>query len=99
VWFTLTYGPSYEPDPFQIDYRRALRATVRIWRRWTSQLKYKGKYCEAVERSLVTLKALTFRPTGGIVASITTSLPESIGGVRNWDYRYCWLRVSTFTLL
>ncbi len=99
IWFTLTYGSSYEPDPKRIDCSRELHDTVRIWRNWSGRLKYKGKYREAVERSLITLKALTFQPTGGIVAAVTTSLPESIGGVRNWDYRYCWLRDTTFTLL
>ncbi len=97
--FVLTYGFSNEPDPVQIDAYRALRASTRIWRKWSGRLKYKGKYREAVERSLITLKALTFRPSGGIVASPTTSLPEKIGGTRNWDYRYCWLRDTTFTLL
>ncbi len=99
VWFTLTYGASYEPDPKQIDFQRALNDSLRIWRAWSTRLKYNGKYRDAVERSLITLKAMTFRPTGGIVAAVTTSLPESIGGVRNWDYRYCWLRDTTFTLL
>jgi GH15 family glucan-1,4-alpha-glucosidase len=99
VWFTLTYGASYEPDPRQIDFQRALNDSLRIWRGWSKRLNYKGKYRDAVERSLITLKAMTFRPTGGIVAAVTTSLPESIGGVRNWDYRYCWLRDTTFTLL
>ncbi len=99
AWFTLTHGASYEPDPKQIDYKRALNDSLRIWREWSRRLKYKGKYREAVERSLITLKAMTFRPTGGIVAAVTTSLPESIGGTRNWDYRYCWLRDTTFTLL
>jgi len=99
VWFTLTYGASFEPDPKQIDSHRALNDSLRIWREWSRRLKYKGKYREAVERSLITLKTMTFRPTGGIVAAVTTSLPESIGGVRNWDYRYCWLRDTTFTLL
>ncbi|MGB7267850.1 MAG: glycoside hydrolase family 15 protein [Terracidiphilus sp.] len=99
IWFTLTYGSSYEPDPKRIDCSRELHDTVRIWRNWSGRLKYKGKYREAVERSLITLKAPTFQPTGGIVAAVTTSLPESIGGVRNWDYRYCWLRDTTFTLL
>ncbi len=99
AWFTLTYGASFEPDPAPIDFRRALRDSLRIWRQWSGRLKYKGKYWEAVERSLITLKALSFRPSGGIVAAPTTSLPEWIGGVRNWDYRYCWLRDSTFTLL
>ncbi|HEY1806500.1 MAG TPA: glycoside hydrolase family 15 protein [Terracidiphilus sp.] len=99
AWFTLTYGASYEPDPKQIDFRRALTDTLRIWRGWSKRLSYTGKYREPIERSLITLKAMTFRPTGGIVAAVTTSLPESIGGVRNWDYRYCWLRDTTFTLL
>jgi GH15 family glucan-1,4-alpha-glucosidase len=99
VWFTLTYGRSYRPAPRQIDYKRALRDSERIWKRWTSRFKFRSKYYEAVERSLITLKALTFRPTGGIVAAPTCSLPESLGGVRNWDYRYCWLRDTTFTLL
>lgn len=99
VWFTLTYGESYLVDPKRIDYARALEDTERFWQRWSARLKYDGPYREAVERSLITLKALTFRPTGGIVAAITTSLPEHIGGQRNWDYRYCWLRDTTFTLL
>ena len=99
VWFTLTYGASHEPDPKPIDFRRALSIATRDWRQWSRRLQYKGKYREAVERSLITLKALTFRPTGGVVAAPTTSLPERIGGPRNWDYRYCWLRDTTFTLL
>ncbi len=99
VWFTLTYGASHEPDPRKIQFEQALKDTVRIWRGWNAKLKYKGKYRDAVERSLITLKALTFRPSGGIVAAVTTSLPESIGGQRNWDYRFCWLRDSTFSLL
>ena len=99
AWFTLTYGNSWEEDPAQIQWEGAFNDTVRIWKNWTRRLKYEGKYHEAVERSLITLKTLTFRPTGGIVAAPTTSLPEHLGGVRNWDYRYCWLRDSTFTLL
>ncbi|HEY1499855.1 MAG TPA: glycoside hydrolase family 15 protein [Acidobacteriaceae bacterium] len=99
VWFTLTYGPSFRDDPKPIHAEHALRDTERYWTRWTSQLKYEGEYAVAVERSLITLKAMTFRPTGGQVASVTTSLPENIGGPRNWDYRYCWLRDTTFTLL
>lgn len=99
AWFTLTYGRSWEPDPEAIDYKQALADTVRIWRRFSRRLEYKGKYRDAILRSLMTLKALTFRPTGGIVAAATTSLPEWIGSSRNWDYRYCWLRDSTFTLL
>ena len=99
MWFTLTYGESYLVDPKRIDYARALEDTERFWQRWSARLKCESEYREAVERSLITLKALTFRPTGGIVAAVTTSLPEQIGGHRNWDYRYCWLRDTTFTLL
>jgi GH15 family glucan-1,4-alpha-glucosidase len=99
IWFTLTYGNSWEPEPTQINWKGAFDDTLRIWRRWSSRMRYNGCYREAVERSLITLKALTFRPTGGIIAAATTSLPEWIGSVRNWDYRYCWLRDSTFTLL
>jgi len=99
VWFTLTYGESFKPDPRPIDVEQALEDTEKFWTRWTSRLEYRGKYRAAVERSLITLKAMVFHPSGGLVAAITTSLPESIGGVRNWDYRYCWLRDTTFTLL
>lgn len=99
VWFTLTYGSSWQPDPKKIDYQRELDDTMRIWRNFSRRLKYKGKYRDGIERSLITLKAMTFRPTGGIVAAATTSLPEWIGSVRNWDYRYCWVRDATFTLL
>lgn len=97
--FTLTYGRSYEDDPVPIDVKEALKDTEDFWIPWTEQLKYSGEYREQVERSLIALKAMTYRPTGGIVAAITTSLPEELGGVRNWDYRYCWLRDTTFTLL
>ncbi|WP_348260903.1 glycoside hydrolase family 15 protein [Telmatobacter sp. DSM 110680] len=97
--FVLTYGPSHEPDPASIDYEQALKDTDNFWQEWTGRLSYEGKYREIVERSLITLKAMTYMPTGGVVASVTTSLPECIGGVRNWDYRYCWLRDTTFTLL
>ena len=99
VWFTLTYGSSWEPDPKKISHKQALHDTLRIWQSFNRRLKYKGQYREAIERSLIALKAMTFRPTGGIVAAVTTSLPEWIGSSRNWDYRYCWLRDSTFTLL
>ena len=99
VWFTLTYGESHKPDPRPISAEQALRDTERFWARWAAQLQYQGEYAEAVERSVMTLKAMTFRPTGGQVAAVTTSLPEAIGGPRNWDYRYCWLRDTTFTLL
>ncbi len=99
VRFTLTYGPSFTEKPRRIDAEEALKETEKFWREWTSRLNPDGKYTEVIERSLITLKALTFRPSGGIVAAVTTSLPEAIGGVRNWDYRYCWLRDTTFTLL
>lgn len=97
--FVLTYGYSYLNDPAEIDVDQAYKDTENFWRDWTSKLRYEGQYREAVERSLITLKAMTYSPTGGIVAAATTSLPECIGGVRNWDYRYCWLRDTTFTLL
>ena len=80
-------------------HRTLLKKTELSWRRWSSRLKYRGPYSGVVERSLITLKALTYAPTGGIVAAPTTSLPETPGGSRNWDYRYCWLRDATFTLL
>jgi GH15 family glucan-1,4-alpha-glucosidase len=99
VSFSLAYGNSYLANPRKIDVEKTLKDCEQRWRRWSHRLKYKGKYRDAVERSLITLRAMIYRPSGGIVASITTSLPESIGGVRNWDYRYCWLRDSTFTLL
>ena len=99
VSFTLTWGESHKPDPRPVNAEHALKDTEHFWHHWASQLKYDGLYVDAVERSLITLKALTFRSTGGIVASATTSLPEAIGGPRNWDYRYCWLRDTTFTLL
>jgi GH15 family glucan-1,4-alpha-glucosidase len=99
IWFTLTYGVSYEADPAPIDAEQALKDAEDFWVDWAGKLQYEGDYREMVERSLITLKALTFRPTGGIAAAATTSLPEYIGGVRNWDYRYCWLRDTTFTLM
>jgi GH15 family glucan-1,4-alpha-glucosidase len=99
AWFTLTYGASYKEAPAPIDAEQALKDTENFWVPWASRLQYEGKYRDIVERSQITLKAMTFRPTGGIVAAVTTSLPEFIGGVRNWDYRFCWLRDTTFTLL
>ena len=99
VWFTLTYGRSHEEDPEEIDIDEALKDTVAFWEEWAGQLQFDGEHREIVERSLITLKAMTYLPTGGVVAAVTTSLPESLGGVRNWDYRYCWLRDTTFTLL
>ncbi len=99
AWFSLVYGLSYQDDPDGRDVDVALRETEAFWQEWTEVLHYEGKYRAIVERSLITLKAMTYMPTGGIVAAVTTSLPECIGGVRNWDYRYCWLRDTTFTLL
>ncbi len=98
VPFTLTWHPSYQPAPEALDAEASLEETERWWRDWSNRCVSKGPYCEAMVRSLITLKALTYAPTGGIVAAATTSLPEQLGGVRNWDYRYCWLRDATFTL-
>ena len=97
--FVLTYANSIEKVPKPIRPDDALQDTEKFWLDWIGRSQYKGDYAEAVERSLLTLKALTYRPTGGIVAAVTAGLPEDIGGVRNWDYRYCWLRDTAFTLL
>ncbi len=97
--FVLTYGPSYDDLPEPIDPEKALHETINFWEEWAGRAKLNGEYANAVERSLITLKALTYRHTGGIVAAPTTSLPEQSGGPRNWDYRYCWLRDATDTLL
>jgi GH15 family glucan-1,4-alpha-glucosidase len=97
--FVLTYSASHLPPPVPIDAQKSLVDTEKFWRRWTSRCTSAGKWSADVRRSLVTLKALTYRPTGGIVAAPTTSLPEQVGGTRNWDYRFCWLRDATFTLL
>jgi GH15 family glucan-1,4-alpha-glucosidase len=99
VTFSLRYGASYLSLPRAVDPLCALRATEAAWEVWSRQCKQGGECSEAVLRSAIILKALTYRPTGGIVAAPTTSLPESLGGMRNWDYRYCWLRDATFTLL
>jgi len=97
--FVLTYGASHLPPPDPIDPTQALAETEAYWRDWAEQARPAGRWSDAVMRSLITLKALTHRPTGAIVAAPTTSLPEQLGGTRNWDYRYCWLRDATFTLL
>jgi GH15 family glucan-1,4-alpha-glucosidase len=98
VPFALTWSPSHRPDPGPIDPMAQLRETERWWRDWSAQCTYEGRWREPVIRSLITLKALTYDPTGGIVAAATTSLPEAPGGARNWDYRYCWVRDASFTL-
>jgi len=99
VPFVLTYGPSHLPVPEPIDPAQALQETKDFWTEWSSRCTYQGDSRDLVMRSLITLKALTYAPTGGIVAAPTTSLPEKLGGARNWDYRFCWLRDATFTLL
>ena len=97
--FVLGWHPSHTPPPERLDPFALLAAADRWWTEWGRQCTYSGPWREAVVRSLITLKALTYSPTGGLVAAATTSLPEWIGGVRNWDYRYCWLRDATFTLM
>ena len=96
--FVLTWSPSHRPDPGPIDAMHQLEETERWWRDWSGRCNYEGRWREPVIRSLITLKALTYDPTGGIVAAPTTSLPEALGGGRNWDYRYCWVRDASFTL-
>jgi GH15 family glucan-1,4-alpha-glucosidase len=99
VSFVLSFADSFGPVPAPAEPMRALDETGRGWQRWSEQFSGGGPYSDAVLRSLIALKALTYRITGGIVAAPTTSLPEEFGGVRNWDYRFCWLRDATFTLL
>jgi GH15 family glucan-1,4-alpha-glucosidase len=99
VPFVLTYGASHLPVPDLINPADALQDTEDFWTEWSSRCTYDGEARDLVLRSLITLKALTYEPTGGIVAAPTTSLPEKLGGARNWDYRYCWLRDATYTLL
>jgi GH15 family glucan-1,4-alpha-glucosidase len=96
--FVLNYHPSHLGARATIDAEQVLAQTDNLWREWSAQCTYQGAYRESVLRSLITLKALTYKPTGGLIAAPTTSLPERLGGVRNWDYRYCWLRDATFTL-
>jgi GH15 family glucan-1,4-alpha-glucosidase len=98
VPFVLTYRPSHLGPPKPINPEHALADTERYWAEWISRTSAGGRRPDLVRRSLLTLKALTYRPTGGMVAAATTSLPEDLGGVRNWDYRFCWLRDATFTL-
>ena len=99
VPFVMSWAPSHEPEMPHVDAEQALAATTDFWTEWCSHAAYRdGAYNEAIDRSIITLKALTYAPTGGIVAAATTSLPEELGGVRNWDYRYCWLRDATYAL-
>lgn len=98
VGFVLTHHPSHQPRPEPEDAAEALRKTVDYWQDWIATCSYRGHWGADVRRALLTLKALTYAPTGGILAAATTSLPEVIGGVRNWDYRFCWLRDASFTL-
>ncbi len=98
VPFVLTWVPSHQDEPPRYDPEVALEETERFWTDWIGRCTYDGRYSDAVRRSLLVLKALTYAPSGGITAAATTSLPEQIGGPRNWDYRYCWLRDAAFTL-
>jgi GH15 family glucan-1,4-alpha-glucosidase len=99
VAFTMVHAPSHLPPPPAADPQTALAHTERFWRDWIARVSRTGRHSVLIRRSLITLKALTYNPTGGIVAAPTTSLPELLGGERNWDYRFCWLRDSTLTLL
>ena len=98
VPFVLEWFPSNTTPPEPMDAETALSETVEFWEEWAGRCTYDGHWHDAVHRSLLTLKALTYAPTGGMVAAPTTSLPEWLGGVRNWDYRFCWLRDAYFTL-
>jgi GH15 family glucan-1,4-alpha-glucosidase len=98
VGFVLTWHSSWEDPPALLDPPAAVEATDAWWQDWTSRSTYRGGWADEVERSLITLKALTYEPTGGVVAAATTSLPEFLGGVRNWDYRFCWIRDAALTL-
>jgi GH15 family glucan-1,4-alpha-glucosidase len=98
--FVLTYSPSHLPvSRPPLSPRAALAETENFWKKWAAQCALAGEWSDAVKRSLITLKALIYEPTGGIIAAPTTSLPERLGGPRNWDYRFCWLRDATLTLL
>ena len=98
VSFVLTWRPSHEPPPRPIEPDDALRRSINFWENWAERADLSGRWRDVLLRSVLTLKALTYEPTGGLVAAATTSLPEAIGGVRNWDYRYCWLRDAAMTL-
>ena len=98
ISFVLTYSQSHLEQPRSMDAAAALKDSEQFWLDWSARCEYRGRWREAVHRSLITLKALIYRPTGGIVAAATTSLPEMPGGERNWDYRFCWLRDATITL-
>ena len=98
VPFVLTHAASYGPRPRAVDADTSLQQTMDFWSDWMDHCHYDGRWSDAVRRSVVTLKALTYAPTGGILAAATTSLPEDLGGSRNWDYRFCWLRDASFTL-
>jgi GH15 family glucan-1,4-alpha-glucosidase len=97
VPFVLTYAPSHGAPPEPLDVPSALATTESFWKEWSRKCRPPAHCSDAIVRSLITLKALTYWPTGGLVAAPTTSLPESLGGVRNWDYRFCWLRDATLT--
>jgi len=99
VPFVLTWFASHSEPPKKVTPDHAFRDTERYWKKWAKRCHRKTPWHDAVVRSLIVLKGLTYAPTGGIVAAATTSLPEEIGGVRNWDYRYCWLRDATLTLI
>jgi GH15 family glucan-1,4-alpha-glucosidase len=99
VPFVLTHSPSHLPLPFGPSIETTLAETQKFWSDWSGRCQLQGRWAKPVRSSLIALKALSYRPTGGILAAVTTSLPEQIGGPRNWDYRYCWLRDATFTLL
>jgi GH15 family glucan-1,4-alpha-glucosidase len=98
VGFDLTWYPSHQHEPVAVNIDEAIQNTEKWWREWSDRCSYQGEWRDAVLRSLITLKGLTFLPSGGIVAAPTTSLPELLGGVRNWDYRFCWVRDATLTL-
>lgn len=97
--FALSYTESWIPEPVEFDAESLIHGTEMFWKNWTSKCTMEGPYADIVKRSLITLKAMTYEPTGGVVAAATTSLPEHFGGPRNWDYRYCWVRDATLTLL